>query len=103
MAVNPDRDAEAEAPMQPLPGEVERERADLSVVSILAVLAVAVVAGLWFFTKDKEMIAGDGTTVTQTTGSRADQPASADTPAPVRPLPPPPMQPAPPSPNPSQQ
>jgi hypothetical protein len=67
MPVSPDRDPDTEP--QPLPGEVERERTDISVVSILAVLALAVVSGLWFFTRDKEMVAGDGTTVKQTTGT----------------------------------
>jgi hypothetical protein len=59
--------------MQPLPGEAERERADISVVSILAVLALIIAGGLWFFTKDKEMVASDGTTVKQTTGSGAQE------------------------------
>jgi hypothetical protein len=85
MAVHPDRDPEAEVQLQPLPGEVERERADISVVSILAVLALAVAVGLWFFTKDKEMVAGDGTTVKQTTGSGSQELPLPNTPQlPVR-------------------
>jgi hypothetical protein len=73
MATHPDRDPEGPTESQPLPGEVERERTDISVVSVLAVLALLVAAGLWFFTKDREMVAGDGTTVKQTTGSRAQE------------------------------
>jgi hypothetical protein len=73
MAIRPDPDPEAGVQTQPLPGEVERERADISIVSVLAVLALLVAGGLWYFTKDKEMIAGDGTTVKQTTGSGASQ------------------------------
>ncbi|MFZ5690937.1 MAG: hypothetical protein ACOY5F_06740 [Pseudomonadota bacterium] len=71
MAEHPDLDRQTE--QQPLPGEVERERADISVVSILAVLALIVAGGLWFFAKDREMVAGDGTTVKQTTGSGSQQ------------------------------
>jgi hypothetical protein len=69
MAIHPDRDPDPPIEQQSLPGEVERERTDISVVSILAVLALAVAASLWFFTKDREMVASDGTTVKQTTGS----------------------------------
>ena len=78
MAEHPDLDRQTG--QQPLPGEVERERADISVVSILAVLALIVAVGLWVFTKDKEMVASDGTTVTQTTGS-----GSQPSPSPNRP------------------
>jgi hypothetical protein len=73
---------EPDTPPQPLPGEVERERADISVVSILAVITIVVVAGLWFFTKDREMVAGDGTVVKQTTGSRPELPALPPRPEP---------------------
>lgn len=54
---------------QPLPGEIERERADISAVSILTALALFVAFGLWFYTRDREMVAGDGTIVKQTAGS----------------------------------
>jgi hypothetical protein len=97
----PEREPQETPDLQPLPGEVERERADISVVSILAVLAVIVVAGLWFFTKDREMVASDGTVVKQTTGSSPEQPA-----LPARPEPPhvpAQMQASPPAPGPAQQ
>jgi hypothetical protein len=85
MAVKPDQDPEMQIETEPLPGEVERERADISVVSILAVMAIVVAAGLWFFTKDREMIAGGGTVVKQTTGSTAkEEPVSNP---PTRPAP----------------
>ena len=45
MAVKPDRDPESDIQSQPLPGEVERDRADISVVSILAVLALLIAGG----------------------------------------------------------
>ncbi len=80
----PEQEPEETRPdQQPLPGEIGRERADISVVSILAVLAIIVAAGLWFFTKDREMVASDGTVVKQTTGSSSDQPT-----LPARPEPP---------------
>jgi hypothetical protein len=101
MAEHPDLDRKTEP--QPLPGEVERERADISVVSILAVLTIVIAAGFWLFTKDKEMVAGDGTTVTQTTGSRSDRPSTPGVPASDTSQAPAPTQAAPPSPAPSQQ
>mgnify|MGYP005854482893 CR=1 FL=1 len=53
-----------------LPGQAERERADIRIVSILGGVALLVAVGMWFYTKDRVMIAGDGTTVKQsTTGS----------------------------------
>jgi|GEM_PF-2561548 len=52
------------------PGQAERERADIRIVSILGGIALLVAVGMWFYTKDRVMIAGDGTTVKQsTTGS----------------------------------
>jgi hypothetical protein len=70
MAANPqDQHEPGEAP--PLPGDVERDRTDIRVVSLLSAVALTVAVGMWFFTKDKEMIAGDGTTVTQTTGTQS--------------------------------
>jgi hypothetical protein len=68
-----DRDSDARIEPRPLPGEVERERTDIGVVSILAVLALFVAVGLWFYSRDKEMVAGDGTTVKQTTGTGSQQ------------------------------
>jgi len=55
----------------PLPGEVERDRTDIRVVSFLGAVALLVAVGMWFYTKDREMIAGDGTTVKHTTGTRS--------------------------------
>jgi hypothetical protein len=66
------------------PGAVERVRADRSIVKVLAVVALLVAAGLWFYSSDKEMVSSDGTVV-RTTGSGAQQ-----TPAPAQPNPPPP-------------
>jgi hypothetical protein len=88
MPVPPDREPDDEMELQPRPGEAERERTDIGVVSILAVLALAIAAGLWFFTKDREMVAGDGTTVKQTTGSAAEEKPAPNTqtlPAPTPP------------------
>jgi hypothetical protein len=69
MPVQPDQDTRVPAAEDPLPGEVERERADIRVVSILGAVALLVAVGMWFYTKDREMVAGDGTTVKHTTGS----------------------------------
>jgi hypothetical protein len=69
MPVQPDQDTRVPTAENPLPGEVERERADIRVVSILGAVALLVAVGMWFYTKDREMVAGDGTTVKQTTGS----------------------------------
>lgn len=88
MAIRLKRDTDPPTDVQPLPGEVERDRADISVVSILAVLALIVAGGLWFFTKDKEMIASDGTTVRQTTGSGAQELPLPNTPQLPAPTPP---------------
>jgi hypothetical protein len=71
MAGDPDRDTPANSESPPLPGEVERERTDIRVVSMLGAVALLVAVGMWFYTKDKEMIASDGTTVEQTTGTRS--------------------------------
>lgn len=71
MAVHPDRDPREISDNPPLPGEVERERTDIRVVSLLGAVAILVAVGMWFYTKDREMIAGDGTTVQQTTGTRS--------------------------------
>lgn len=51
-------------------GQIERERTDLRVVTILSLVAVAVAVGLWFYTKDREMVASDGTTTERTTTER---------------------------------
>lgn len=66
------------APVPPLPGEIERERTDIHVVSVLGAVALLVAVGMWFYTKDKEMIAGDGTTIHQTTGTRSPDMRSRD-------------------------
>lgn len=79
MTVRPDQDTGVPIEPRQLPGEVERERTDISVVSILSVLALMVAAGLWFFTKDKEMVASDGTTVKQTSGSGSQEPPASNT------------------------
>jgi hypothetical protein len=71
MAVQPDRDRREISDNPPLPGEIERERTDIRVVSLLGAVAILVAVGMWFYTKDREMIAGDGTTVQQTTGARS--------------------------------
>ncbi len=71
MAAQPDRDPREISNNPPLPGEVERERTDIRVVSFLGAVALLVAVGMWFYTKDREMIAGDGTTVQQTTGARS--------------------------------
>ncbi len=68
MAVKPDPQKQPED-QPPLPGEVERERADISVVSVLVGIALLVAVGMWYYAKDREMVSGDGTTVKQTTGS----------------------------------
>ena len=80
MAVRPDQDTHATSEGPPLPAEVERERTDIRVVSFLGAVALLVAVGMWFFTKDKEMIAGDGTTVKQTTGTRSQDIGSQATP-----------------------
>ncbi|HWV54301.1 hypothetical protein [Pseudorhodoplanes sp.] len=87
MAVGPDQDTDIRARAPELPGEVERQRTDLSVVSILAVLALCVAVGLWFYTKDQEMVAGDGTTV-QTSGSGSQELPLPNTPGLPQPTPP---------------
>ena len=71
MAVEPDQDLRNTSDGPPLPGETERQRTDIGVVSFLGAVALTVAVGMWFFTKDKEMIAGDGTTVHHTTGTRS--------------------------------
>lgn len=86
-ARRPDENADAPREAQPLPGEVERERADIGVVSILAVLALFVAIGLWLYTKDREMVTGDGT-VKQTTGSDAQELPLPHTPGLPAPSPP---------------
>jgi hypothetical protein len=50
-----------------LPGEIERQRTDVRVVSVLGAIALVVAVGMWFYTKDREMVAGDGTTVKHST------------------------------------
>jgi hypothetical protein len=73
----------------PLPGEIERERADLSVVVILSAVALVVAAGLWLYTRDREMVASDGTTTKQTTGSGSQELPVPQTPRmPAAPSPP---------------
>ncbi len=69
MPIPPDQETRARRDENPLPGEVERERADIRVVSLLGAIALLVAVGMWFYTKDREMVAGDGTTVKHTTGS----------------------------------
>jgi hypothetical protein len=59
------------------PGAVERVRADRSIVTVLAVVALLVAAGLWFYASDREMVSSDGTVV-RTTGSATQQPPAAD-------------------------
>ena len=71
MAVQPDQDLRDTGDGPPLPGETERQRTDIGVVSFLGAVALTVAVGMWFYTKDKEMIAGDGTTVHHTTGTRS--------------------------------
>jgi hypothetical protein len=85
MAIQPDQDPHATSEGAPVPGHVERERTDIRVVSFLGAVALVVVVGMWFYTKDKEMIAGDGTTVQHTTGSRAQDTAPSLPPRPVTP------------------
>lgn len=80
MAVQPDQDLRNTSDGPPLPGETERRRTDIGVVSFLGAVALTVAVGMWFYTKDKEMIAGDGTTVHHTSGTR-----SHDAVAPVAP------------------
>ena len=80
MAVQPDQDLRNTSDGPPLPGETERQRTDIGVVSFLGAVALTVAVGMWFYTKDKEMIAGDGTTVHHTSGTR-----SHDAVAPVAP------------------
>lgn len=69
MSVPPDDEARLRSRENPLPGEAERERADIRVVSLLGAVALLVAFGMWFYTKDREMVAGDGTTIKQTTGA----------------------------------
>ena len=85
MAAQPDRDPGDISGNPPLPGEAERERTDIRVVSLLGAVALLVAVGMWFYTKDKEMIAGDGTTVHQTTGAAAREDATRIAPRPVTP------------------
>lgn len=80
MAVEPDQDLRNTSDGPPLPGETERQRTDIGVVSFLGAVALTVAVGMWFFTKDKEMIAGDGTTVHHTTGTRSHDAGSQMTP-----------------------
>jgi hypothetical protein len=82
MAAQPNQEPVEISDNPPLPGEVERERTDVRVVSLLGAVALLVAVGMWFYTKDREMIAGDGTTVQQTTGTR-----SQDAPSEPRALP----------------
>jgi hypothetical protein len=96
MAVQPDRDPREISDNPPLPGEVERERTDIRVVSLLGAVAILVAVGMWFYTKDREMIAGDGTTVQQTTGTRSHDAASEPSALP-RPATPNPSKPSPPN------
>ena len=60
------RQQNSDAPCEGLPHLTarERERSDWWVVKILAVLALFVGFGLWFWTRDKEMVSPDGTVVT---------------------------------------
>lgn len=69
MAHHPNHDTHLVSGKPPLSGEVERERTDIRVVSLLGGIALLVAVGMWFYTKDREMVASDGTTVKQTTGS----------------------------------
>jgi hypothetical protein len=85
MAVQPDQDPHATSDGAPLPGDVERERTDIRVVSLLGAVALIVVVGMWFYTKDREMIAGDGTTVHQTTGAAVREEATQIAPRPATP------------------
>ena len=62
---------------QPHLRATERHSVDLSVVKILALFALIVVVGLWYYVKDKEMVSGDGTVV-QTTGTRPAAPRTPD-------------------------
>jgi hypothetical protein len=71
MAAQPHKDTHATGDRPPVTGAVERDRTDIGVVSFMGAVALTVAVGMWFYTKDKEMIAGDGTTVTQTTGARS--------------------------------
>lgn len=64
-------------------GARERARADTRLVTILSLVALFVAAGLWYYSKDREMVASDGTV--QTTGSGArdvPRPNPSDFPAP---------------------
>jgi hypothetical protein len=83
MAVHPDQDTRSEA--SELPGEVERDRTDIRVVSFLGAVALLVAVGMWFYTKDREMIAGDGTTVHHTTGAAVRDEATRIAPRPTTP------------------
>jgi hypothetical protein len=85
MSAQPDQDPHETGDNPPLPGEVERERADIRVVSMLGAVAILVAVGMWFYTKDKEMIAGDGTTVHETTGTSVREEATKIAPRPVTP------------------
>jgi hypothetical protein len=80
MAVQPDQDTRGPNNGPELPGEAERQRTDVRVVSVLGAIALTVAVGMWFYTKDKEMIAGDGTTVHHTTGTRSHDGGSRMTP-----------------------
>jgi hypothetical protein len=66
--VNPTPDKDRLPGQDELPGQAERDRADVRIVSLLGGIALVVAVGMWFYTKDREMVASDGTTVKQTTG-----------------------------------
>ena len=78
-------DSERRPAPEDLPGEVERERADLSAVSIMAAIAICVAVGMWFYAQDRDMIAGDGTTVKHTTGTDLKEAPLPSRPAPAEP------------------
>jgi hypothetical protein len=70
-------------------GAKERMRGDTNVVAVLAAVALAVAVGLWFYSKDREMVSSDGTTV-KTTGSGSSELPLPN--APTLPAPSPPQQ-----------
>ncbi len=67
MAVFRRRPTDAPCEGHPHLGAIERERTDWGVVKILAVFALFVAVGLWYYFKEKE-ISADGTVV-QSSGS----------------------------------
>jgi hypothetical protein len=65
---NPTPDKDQTPGQDQLSGQIERDRADVRIVSLLGGIALIVAVGMWFYTKDREMVASDGTIVKQTTG-----------------------------------